>query len=60
MIDHGMQVSVCLLDNFYVVFLLQQLQTSGFKLASTITLVLQANRQTKCSNQLILAVIIYF
>ena len=43
---------VCLLDNLILGFLLQDLtrETGGFELASTITLVLQENRLTKCAS----------
>ena len=45
---------VCLLDNLILGFLLQDLtrETGGFELASTITLVLQENRLTKCASQI--------
>ena len=41
---------VCLRDDLILALLLQQCETGGFELALTITLVLQANRLTKCAS----------
>ena len=41
---------VCLLDELILCFCYLTLETGGFELASTITLVLQANRLTKCAS----------
>ena len=45
---------VCLLDEFILGFCYSDLtlETGGFELASTITVVLQANRLTKCASKL--------
>ena len=49
----GMIIPVCLLDDLILGFPLQQLtwETVRFELTSTITLVLQANRLSKCTSQ---------
>ena len=48
LIDDGMLVSVCLLDDLILDFCCSSLsvETNGFEVTSTITLVLQANRIT--------------
>ena len=48
-----MIIPVCLLDDLILGFPLQQLtwETVGFELTSTVTLVLQANRLSKCTSQ---------
>ena len=49
--DDAMLVSVCLLDDLILNFCYNSLslETGGLELTSTITLVLQATRPTKCA-----------
>ena len=51
LIDDAMLVSVCLLDDLILNFCYNSLslETGGLELTSTITLVLQATRPTKCA-----------